>query len=200
MFKLFDILQAPNSFRLPVKPLEKDHEPFPLTGSFTCDFCRFRERSPLNCTTFGFFRTYKLFSDAPVAQRANGKKSAFEQDEVTKLTGIWDLKIGGVSIEPCVEVREVQGWLVSGFPRCANSLAAGRKWIIENQCMGLCEPNATLTTSTRGEWRCFSPSRCFIDIDALNTPVFSLRFQSGASTTFAPPFPLVHTAGDDSER
>jgi len=48
MFKLFDILQAPNSFRLPVKPLEKDREPFPLTGSFTCDFCRFRERSPLN--------------------------------------------------------------------------------------------------------------------------------------------------------
>jgi hypothetical protein len=26
MFKLFDILQAPKSFRLPVKPLEKDHE------------------------------------------------------------------------------------------------------------------------------------------------------------------------------
>jgi hypothetical protein len=61
------------------------------------------------------------------------------------------LKIGGVSIEPRVLRFKVQPLQIRLLLRRANSFGGAEMIAIENQCMGLCELNATLTTSTRGD-------------------------------------------------
>ena len=89
----------------------------------------------------------------------------------------------------------------AGCLGCANGLAAGQKWIIESQWIGLSEPNATLTTFEleEGGGDSLRPHTFHRHRMTLNTPISLLGFASGASANFTSPFFLDHTSNDVSE-